>query len=314
MIKINKNGIVYEFETIAELVAFEKATAQATKTEVPAFKTSKYTDRTTTPQAKPAQWDYRTIPIQREEPVREESLPTNILFLLNAIKRTRKPKSIKELCKLSKVPYDYYKIIGYLHDRNFLEKHSISTLTSGQRTKYYFIYPGVREDKLKGQIHKLSQETKERGSNRMKFIHERLKKFMAENPALSYEDAFRRASFEYKNKVSTTQPTAPVYKRAESSGQDMTLKNLESLGWHSIDKDAVLILKGIIHNMVRYNTSLNFQADAYPLGLQNNPTGWSEFIAEFMIKADKISQAFNIKNNFIRIMSQDGDQKIRYKQ
>jgi len=135
--------------------------------------------------------------------------------------------------------------------------------------------------------------------NRMKFIQSRLRVLMKENKGLKYDEAFRRASFEYQNKTSTTPKPKPVIEEYMPH-------------FRTLNEKGNSLIEGVVKSVIANRGQMSYLLDGKMLGLGSG-TQWRNFCEEFKTLSKQISDYFGVKDCFCFMRIDDKFDVIRYK-
>ena len=134
-------------------------------------------------------------------------------------------------------------------------------------------------------------------ANRMNFIHSRIKTLTKADPTMSYNEAFRRASFEYQNKCSIApKPTViadnmPYFRTLNEKGNSL--------------------IEGVVKTVIANRSQMTYLLDGKMLGLGSG-TQWRNFCEEFKMLGKEICDYFGVKDCFCFMRIDDKYDVIRY--
>lgn len=194
-----------------------------------------------------------------------------------------------------------------------------------------------------GQRKNLSPEVRDKMSRRMKFIHTHIKYLTRLTPTMPYEEAFRRASFKWKEeyeakykfdkkkdiqeranslvkdideeqKVKEREESKSVVDEVKEKVRNEKIVFVEEFPYiFPVKQESMNELKNLIHHMIGNNGRIKYfdvkgVAQINPeVAIEWNGRLFHEFVIEFLRKSKIIADYFNVPNKFKHILDNGYD-------
>jgi len=362
MIRKKMNGVVYEFDNIAELIAFEKYLngKKDTKTEpkpepekekVIVFRPVKEGRRKNRKKEKARKYK-ETINLALQKDLNftqafekvfgrkasgqehTEAKKYGYGKILPKFKRKSKKKLIKKISKktLQQIRKEkdkkYREIIQLCLDKNlsfqdgfeqvFGRKAGGDGYKEAKKYGYGTLIPKyVRPKTLTKKPRKKKEVVvvvkKERKmdlvSQRLKFIHQRVKYILKDHPRMKYETAFKRASEEWKDRKLI------AIQKAKKKKIEITTKDLEMPHIYPLTTESMTHFEKYLSYIIANKSKIIYnEVRLVGQTVLGEWTGriWHEFCEQFMLNSKKICKAFNVTGKFVHTRNSQGFEEIHY--